>query len=61
VQATTKRLKKDGKFGLPGFGTFAVRKLKARKGMNPRTGERIKVKASKAGRFKASPVLRKSV
>jgi DNA-binding protein HU-beta len=55
------QLKKTGKFTLPGFGTFTVKKLKARKGMNPRTGEKIKVKASKAVRFKASPGLKKAV
>jgi DNA-binding protein HU-beta len=55
------QLKKTGKFTLPGFGTFTVTKLKARKAMNPRTGEKIKVKASKAVRLKASPKLKKAV
>ena len=43
------------------FGTFSVRKTKARKGLNPRTGEAIKVKAGKTVRFKASPTLKKAV
>jgi len=34
---------------------------KARVGMDPRTGEKIKVKAGKTVRFKASPVLRRTV
>ena len=55
------QLKKTGKFTLPGFGTFKVHGVKARKAMNPRTGEKIKVKASKAVRFKASPLLKKAV
>ena len=59
--AIVKELKKSGKFTLPSFGTFAVRKTKARKGLNPRTGESIKVKAGKTVRFKASPTLKKSV
>ena len=42
-------------------GTFTVRKTKARKGLNPRTGESIKVKAGKTVRFKASPSLKKAV
>jgi DNA-binding protein HU-beta len=46
---------------LPSFGTFIVRKTKARKGLNPRTGEPIKVKAGKTVRFKASPTLKKTV
>jgi DNA-binding protein HU-beta len=53
--------KKSGKFTLPSFGTFTVRKTKARKGLNPRTGEAIRVKAGKTVRFKASPTLKKSV
>ena len=59
--AIIKELKKAGKFTLPSFGTFTVRKTKARKGLNPRTGEAIKVKAGKTVRFKASPTLKKSV
>jgi len=38
-----------------------VLRTKARKGMNPRTGESIKVKAGKTVRFKASPSLKKAV
>jgi len=61
IDAIVKELKKTGKFTLPGFGTFTVRKTKARKGLNPRTGAAIKVKAGKTVRFKASPVLKKTV
>jgi DNA-binding protein HU-beta len=61
IEAIVKELKKDGKFTLPTFGTFTVRKTKARKGVNPRTGEPIKVKAGKTVRFKASPSLKKMV
>ena len=61
VAAIVRELKKNGRFTLPSFGTFIVRKTKARKGLNPRTGESIKVKAGKTVRFKASPTLKKSV
>jgi DNA-binding protein HU-beta len=61
MEAIVRELKKSGKFTLPSFGTFTVRKTKARKGLNPRTGESIKVKAGKTVRFKASPTLKKSV
>ena len=61
IGAIVKELKKAGKFTLPSFGTFSVRKTKARKGLNPRTGEAIKVKAGKTVRFKASPTLKKAV
>ncbi|MGC8528386.1 HU family DNA-binding protein, partial [Acidiphilium sp.] len=55
IEAIVKELKKKGKFTLPSFGTFTVRKTKARKGVNPRSGEPIKVKAGKTVRFKSSP------
>jgi DNA-binding protein HU-beta len=61
INAIVEKLKRDGKFNLPGFGTFTVAKTKAHIGMNPRTGEKIKVKAGKTVRFKASPVLRRTV
>jgi DNA-binding protein HU-beta len=61
IDAIVKEMKKTGKFTLPSFGTFIVRKTKARKALNPRTGESIRVKAGKTVRFKASPVLKKAV
>ncbi|MDQ1079339.1 HU family DNA-binding protein [Pseudoroseomonas cervicalis] len=61
IAAIVKDMKKQGGFTLPSFGTFTVRKTKARKGMNPRTGEPVKIKAGKTVRFKASPNLRKAV
>ena len=36
---------------LVGFGTFKVVHRKARMGVNPKTGERIKIKASKNVKF----------
>lgn len=61
VDLITKALKKDGRFGLVGFGTFHVSKRGKRKGRNPQTGEAVTIKASRSVRFKASPKLRKSV
>ena len=61
LSAIVKEMKKSGGFTLPSFGTFRVVKTKARKGLNPRTGEPIKVKAGKTVRFKASPTLKKAV
>jgi len=61
MEPIVKELKKSGKFTLPSFGASTVRKTKARKGLNPRTGEAIKVKAGKTVRFKASPTLKKAV
>ncbi len=61
VAAIVKQIKKEGGFTLPKFGTFVVAKTKARKALNPRTGEPVKVKAGKTVRFKASPNLKKAV
>jgi DNA-binding protein HU-beta len=61
IEAIVKAMKQDGGFTLPGFGTFRVAKTKARKALNPRTGEPVKVKAGKTVRFKASPNLKKAV
>ena len=56
-----KALKKEGKFGLVGFGTFTVRKRAARKGRNPSTGAEIKIKASKSVGFKQGAELKKTI
>ena len=58
IEAIATIMKKEGKFTLPSFGTFTMKKTKARKGLNPRTGEAIKIKAGKTVRFKASPTLK---
>lgn len=54
-------LKKGKKVQLIGFGTFLVRKRKARKGRNPLTGETIKIAAKKVPAFTAGADLKKTV
>ncbi len=54
-------LKKGKNVSLIGFGTFSVTKRKARNARNPRTGETIKIKATKAPRFKAGKNLKEAV
>ena len=46
---------------LVGFGTFQVRKRAERQGRNPKTGETIKIKASKNPAFKAGKALKDAV
>ena len=46
-------VKKTKSVQLIGFGTFKVASRKARVGVNPKTGEKIKIKASKTVRFVA--------
>jgi len=61
LDAVKKGVKKDRKVQLAGFGTFSVRTRKARMGRNPRTGEKIRIKASKTVGFKAGKALRDAV
>lgn len=58
VEVIKKALKKGDTVSLVGFGTFAVRKRAARTGRNPRTGQTIKIKASKNPSFKAGKALK---
>ena len=51
IEGITKSVKKGNKVTLVGFGTFSLTKRKARQGRNPRTGESIKIKASKSPKF----------
>jgi DNA-binding protein HU-beta len=57
TSAVEKELKKSGKLGLVGFGTFSVVKRKARTGRNPQTGKAIKIAAKKVVKFKAGKAL----
>ena len=58
IEAVTKTLKKGGTVSLVGFGSFGVTKRKARTGRNPKTGVAIKIKASKAPRFRPGKALK---
>lgn len=58
VEVITETLKSGDSVRLIGFGTFGTAKRKARTGMNPRTGEKIKIKASVAPTFKAGKNLK---
>lgn len=61
TDSVTKTLKKGGKVQLVGFGTFEVSKRSAREGRNPQTGDVMKIKASKAPKFKAGKALKDAV
>lgn len=60
-EAIAKAIKKDKRFLVPGFGTFTVRRRKARTGRNPQTGAMIKIPASKTVGFKPAPSLKKGL
>jgi DNA-binding protein HU-beta len=61
IAAVTKALKNGDTVTLVGFGTFSVRKRAARIGRNPRTGDPLKIKASKVPGFKAGKALKDAI
>ncbi|MCR5522500.1 MAG: HU family DNA-binding protein [Clostridia bacterium] len=61
VAAVTNALAKGEKVQLIGFGTFEVHKRAAKTARNPRTGEAVKVPATKVPVFKAGAALKAKV
>ena len=56
-----KSIRKEKRFTYPGFGTFIVKKRKARKGRNPRTGEVVEIAPTKTVAFKPAPNFKASL
>jgi DNA-binding protein HU-beta len=61
LDGITAALKKGKEVRLVGFGTFKVSKRAASEGRNPRTGETIKIPASKRPKFSAGKALKDAV
>ena len=61
TDAIAEALKAGDKVQLIGFGTFDVKESAAREGRNPRTGETIKIAASKRPVFTAGSALKNSI
>lgn len=61
LESVTGALKSGDEVRLVGFGTFSVAKRAASTGRNPRTGESIKIPASKQPKFKAGKALKDAV
>ena len=61
TDTVAEQLKAGEKIQLVGFGTFEVRERGAREGVNPRTGDKIKIAASKVPAFKAGSALKDAV
>ena len=51
----------DERFCMPGFGTFSIRRRKARNGFNPRTNRRMKIPAARTVGFRPAPELKKGL
>ena len=60
-EAIEDALKDGDEVRLVGFGTFSVASRAASEGRNPRTGEKIKIAASKQAKFKPGKGLRDSL
>jgi nucleoid DNA-binding protein len=58
IDAIKAGIKKDKSVQLIGFGTFKVSERAARMGVNPKTGEKIKIKKSKTVKFVAGKELK---
>jgi len=61
TSAITDSLERNEKVTLVGFGTFEVRRRKARRGVNPQTREAINIPAKKVPKFTAGKALREAV
>jgi DNA-binding protein HU-beta len=61
VEVIKRALAQGEVVSLVGFGSFEVRSRAARTGRNPKTGEELKIAASKAPAFKAGKALKDAV
>ena len=61
VDTIVKNVKKGESVKIPGLGIFRLRKMKARMGRNPQTGEAIKIPARKKVGFSVAKMFKESV
>lgn len=54
-------LKKGDEVSIAGFGKFSVKHKAARMARNPKTGEQVKVAASKAAKFTVAKALKETL
>jgi DNA-binding protein HU-beta len=61
LQVIEDTLKRGGEINFTGFGKFSVADRGARQGVNPQTGEKIQIAATRVPRFSAGSALKKAV
>jgi DNA-binding protein HU-beta len=61
LKVVEETLQRGGEINFTGFGKFTVAERGARQGVNPQTGERIEIPASRVPRFSAGSALKKAV
>lgn len=57
----TKTLSTGGEVSFPGYGVFRAVHRKERMGVNPKTGEKIKIAASIKAKFRVGKLLKEAV
>ena len=61
IDTVVKTVKKGENVKIPGLGIFRLRKMKARMGRNPQTGEPIKIPARKKVGFSVAKTFKETV
>lgn len=61
LDSIVKSLKKGEEVSIAGLGIFSVKQRAARTARNPRTGEAVKVPATKVPKFRAAKALKEAV
>jgi DNA-binding protein HU-beta len=61
IDTVVKTVKKGESVKIPGLGVFRLRKMKARMGRNPQTGEPIKIPARKKVGFSVAKTFKQTV
>ena len=61
TEVVKETLQRGGDVAITGFGKFSVAERNARQGVNPQTGEKIQIAASKAPKFSAGADFKKAL
>jgi len=61
LEVVQEALGRGSAVSLPGFGKFHVGERGARAGVNPRTGQRMQIAATRVPRFTAGSALKKAI
>jgi DNA-binding protein HU-beta len=61
LDTITETLRGGGDVSFTGFGKFSTSQRAARQGVNPRTGERVQIAASRVPKFSAGSQLKQAV
>jgi len=61
IETVVKTVKKGESVKIPGLGIFRLRKMKARRGRNPQTGEPIKIPARKKVGFSVARAFKETI